>query len=308
MNDLLGDTIKATTVLRAFLGTRQGVVDVGIHVKTFQQLALKWKRIAGKMDIKSRKQFFDTNMAWFYDIHTVLVGYYISDGHKEFVQLFRSSHDRIFGSMDIKLPGVKFNKLPTMVFNEFVKGLTYFASEPVMESPVYHRSPSCGSSTLDINDKFKRIHGYSENAAVANREHVKRCYIERIIYDCIFRELLHRQDLAHLQELQRMTRLYQDMYRDSNLLQLQVSVSNYVGNPPIYPTQLKLSSGEFDPMNAAEYYCETYLKEDNGNTVRCGKYENTELYHKFQTFAKETPWLKGAHKRQPRNAFKAFTA
>ena len=139
------------------------------------------------------------------------------------VPLFRSAHDTILGSLDIKRPGSKFRRLPTKVFTEFIKGITYFATDSVRERP----------SELQIKEKFRREHGYFENSANDNREHLKTCLIERMIYNCIYEAILHKQDLAHLQELEEIS----DLFPNSNI---HVSVSHYQGTPQIYPTHLLL--------------------------------------------------------------------
>lgn len=297
MEALLAETVQAAVKLENHLGRRRGKLESVTYVNLFQQLATKWKLLAASMTMPEKKRFFDNNNALFYDIHTTLVGSVISDGHKELVPSLRGPHDKIFGSIGIKHPSRKFYHLPTKVFNAFVKGITYFATEHVTESPVYHREASCGTSSLNIEKKFKRKHGYSLGSAVTNKEHVRLCYIERQIYNQIFEEILYRQDLGHLVELKRMSRLEQDMYPAINL---RVTVSHFKGN---FPTQLRIDNGEYDPIDPNAYYAETYIKDPNGNYVRCTKYEKSQPYHKFQSFDKELPWLPGVHPTRY-NAFK----
>jgi hypothetical protein len=286
MDELLNDTVKATSQLHHFLGRRAGTFQANIHKKRLEDLAIEWKTLAANMTRKEKKQFFDSNMHLFHQIHTVLVGHFISNGHKDLVQLFRSPHDMIFGSMDIKRPGAKFRRLPTKVFTEFIKGITFFAAlrDPVRENPVYHRMSSCGTGELTIADKFRRVRGYSEESAYVNREHVRRCYIERLIYNDIYENILYVQDHGHLRELKEMERLYQDLYPTSNL---SVKVGHFEGTPRIFPTSLRITDGNT--------YTEDYRKDLNSNIVRCSKVENGQSYHKFQTFEAETPWLPGSH-------------
>lgn len=284
MDALLSDTVKATSLLHHFLGRRAGTFQADVYKKRLDGLAIQWKALAADMTRKEKRQFFDSNMHLFHQIHTTLAGHYISNGHKDLIQLFRSPHDMIFGSMDVKRPGAKFRRLPTKVFTEFIKGITFFAGDPVRENPVYHRTSSCGTGELTVADKFRRTRGYSEESGYLNREHVKRCYIERLIYNEIFENILYTQDHGHLRELKEMERLYQDLYPTSNLA---VKVGHFEGTPRIFPTSLRVTDGDM--------YTEDYRKDANSNIVRCLKVDNGQTYHKFQTFDAETPWLPGSH-------------
>lgn len=290
MDELMEDTVKAVEKLRNYLDSRRGRFEASTHADTFVKLAAKWKAAAAAKTPPEKKAFFGRYLHSFYYIHSTLVGYYISDGHIEIIPLFRASHDKIFGSFDVKRPGAKFGNLPTKVFNEFVKGISYFASEPVTESPVYHRGSSCGTKELDINAKFKRRNGYSHDTGIANMEHVRQCYIERLIYDAIYAAILHRQDVSHKVEKERMARLYTDMYPESAL---RVYVSHYAGTPPIFPTRLTITDG---PDVVHPTYEEQYFKEGGpSGVIRCSKVEKGHYFHKFQTFEKEMPWLEGPH-------------
>lgn len=284
MDELLKDTVKATTRLQQFLGRRAGTFNADHHKKVLDSLANQWKSMAVTLTRKEKNKFFDANIHLFHQIHTTLVGHYISNGHKELVQLFRSPHDIIFRSMDIKRPGAKFRRLPTKVFTEFVKGITFFSKDAVRETPVYHRLKACGTSELAIADKFRRIRGYSADSAHTNKERVRLCYIERLIYNQIFETILHTQDHGHIRELKEMERLYQDLFPSSNL---DVKVGHFEGIPRIFPTTLHVTDDE---------YIEHYHKDINSNLVRCSKKQNGQTYHKFQSFEGETPWLLGPHK------------
>jgi hypothetical protein len=69
-------------------------------------------------------------------------------------QKSRSLHDKIFTKI-LKLN----NYIPlgiTHVFEDFIKGITYFNDEieNVKKIPIYHRSASCGNSSEDFKKKY----------------------------------------------------------------------------------------------------------------------------------------------------------
>lgn len=298
MEALMAETMVAVGKLHEYLDLRKGVLESAPHVRRFESLATKLRSAASKKTTQENKVFFERNMHFFYAIHTNLAGYYIADGHKQLIPLFRGPHDKIFAGFDVKRPGAKFGNLPTKVFNEFIKGISYFATESVIESPVYHRESSCGTKELDIKAKFKRRMGYSHDAGLLNMEHVRQCYIERLIYDAIYEAVLHRQNIPHLVEKERMSRIYTDMYPGS---QLRVYISHFAGTPPIFPTRLIITDGIdlYRPNYEEEYF-------KDGGLVRCSKLENGQMFHKFQTFEKEMPWLEGRHPTR-RNIFKPLS-
>jgi len=102
----------------------------------------------------------------------------------------RSFHNKIF----IKILKTK-KYMPlgiTIVFEEFVKGITFFETE--MENkkkiPIYHRMASCGDSS--DNYKKKYLQCYNNNIPEdleIKRNHIFKCYIERLIYDNMYKEL-----------------------------------------------------------------------------------------------------------------------
>jgi hypothetical protein len=101
----------------------------------------------------------------------------------------RSIHDRVFVSkLDFK------RQIPrgtTRMFEEFIKGITFFAGEedPQQRSPIYHRLVSCGPGTQSFRNAFLMCKNEMDPA---NRDEVKmritKCYIERLIYDAIYKE------------------------------------------------------------------------------------------------------------------------
>lgn len=105
----------------------------------------------------------------------------------------RSIHDKIFTDilkMDKYIPlGI------TQVFEDFVKGITYFSNEIENKNkiPIYHRAASCGNSSEDFKKKYLQC--YKDNNELTlkiKRDHIFKCYLERLIYDKIYlNSILH---------------------------------------------------------------------------------------------------------------------
>jgi hypothetical protein len=108
-------------------------------------------------------------------------------------QRSRSIHDKIFKNI------LKIDKYMTLgitqIFEDFIKGITYFSDniENKKKMPIYHRAASCGNSSDDFQKKFMQC--YMENNEITlktKREHISKCYLERLIYDKIYLDsILH---------------------------------------------------------------------------------------------------------------------
>ncbi len=99
----------------------------------------------------------------------------------------RSFHDKIFNNI------LKMNKhVPlgvTRIFGEFVKGITFFSNQDEHKEsiPIYHRAASCGDSSNDFRKRFLQCYGdNSYNVIKEKKEHIYRCYLERLIFDNMF--------------------------------------------------------------------------------------------------------------------------
>lgn len=280
METLIAELETLSKGMRVYLRNRTGDAGADRWQQKWQAFALKWKAKVALLTPQERKDLVNAHILALHEAHKVLVGDEISHGHKMLVPLFRGPCDIIFGSLHIKRPYVKFRRIPTRVFTEFVKGITYFRTDANHEWPIYHRLNSCGSGELDVKKKFRRKQGYSNDAGMDNRARVRTCYIERLIYDKIFSAILFRQNVAHLHELQDMERLHDDLYPG---VQLQVHVGKFVGTNPTYVSIIDQNTKDE----------EIYEKEPESNIVRCSKIEGGAHFHKMQTFERATPWLPG---------------
>lgn len=129
----------------------------------------------------------------------------------------RSYHDRIFKNI--------FNfanhdpRNITHVFDEFIKGITYFEVENPTNEPVYHRLSACGDGT----DAFRRLNNQctsdlDRKAKNEIKSKIEKCYLERLIYDRLYQdtELTFDQppvqDQGHLKRLEETKKDFQSCF------------------------------------------------------------------------------------------------
>lgn len=97
----------------------------------------------------------------------------------------RSLHDKIFNKLNIS----RYVSNVTSIFEEFIKGITYFEDERENNvTPIYHRLYSCGPYE-DTHRLGNLICTDILTKAEINRRRplIERCYVERLIYDEIYK-------------------------------------------------------------------------------------------------------------------------
>ena len=153
--------------------------------------------------IHSKLNIFLKNLKWIENNHILVQGFY-DRNYDELTRIkfflaklknneSRSLHDKIF----IKI--FKMNKhVPlgiTRTFEEFIKGITYFSDEieHIHHSPIYHRAASCGTSSADFVKKYLRCFKNNIPEIIEQKQnHIYKCYIERLIYDDMFKHSFMR--------------------------------------------------------------------------------------------------------------------
>jgi hypothetical protein len=177
----------------------------------------------------------------------------------------------------VQSPTFFYNKTPSDFFNEFIKGITYFENEnPIEEDKLnYHRLKSCGSSRLKADEKF---------SSEESKQQVKKCYIERMIYDKLYEYYLHEQNTAHKHELRKMMNYYITYFP---LEDIKIEIKY---NDQREPYQLIINEKMKDKSIK-----HIYTKEWNSESVDCKlviKMNNTKRYYsKINTFQRENPWI-----------------
>ena len=141
----------------------------------------------------------------------------------------RSIHDKIFINI------LKMNKYVslgiTQVFEDFVKGITYFSNELENKKkiPIYHRAASCGNSSEDFKKKYLQCYKNKDELTLKiKREHIYKCYIERLIYDKIYlNSILHfpsglnseqlKQNNGHIFQLKERAKNFNECFLGLNI-------------------------------------------------------------------------------------------
>lgn len=97
----------------------------------------------------------------------------------------RRVHDILFTNL------LKIGKTPPMritkIFEEFVKGITYFSNETTNgEQPIYHRLASCGPRNDAFRNTFNQCTRSNKREKRILKEKIQTCFIERLIYDKLY--------------------------------------------------------------------------------------------------------------------------
>jgi len=187
--------------------------------------------------------------------------------------------------------------LPAKVFSQFIRGITLFQSDvgPHLEYPPYHRPASCGTAELNFREKFGINDQMSKSVINQRKNALRFCYIERMIFDKIYRFLLGKQEPRHLVELRNIERMYQDYFPGHEL-----TVDINMTLDTIHPSFLVV----IDTYDEGKFQIEeTYYKEqpeDPNTEVKCTRitYRNVVRMSPFlmkrdfktQSFLAEVPW------------------
>lgn len=178
----------------------------------------------------------------------------------------RNNLDSLYKKLKIDKPKHYFNHIPTMIFNQFIKGITYFENENPVETPYYHRLRSCGLKGIPLIDKFENPN---------NKYFVKKCYVERTIYNMIYMHFLHYQDIGHLRELHQVEKYYQQYFlNDPLFIHIDYDKNHY-------PYKLTINSK----------LKEVYTKHWDKEIVMCQLRIKRNHFSKINTFKNENPWV-----------------
>ena len=208
----------------------------------------------------------------------------------------RGYHDRIFG----KLLGMQ-KRLPshlTTMFYRFVQGITYFQHQMPNDTiiPIYHRLFACGPG----DDAFRRTLNQQHRADV--RARIETCYIERLIYDHMYRHLaLHfpetgasekTQDAGHLFRLDLTKRDFETCFPN---LRLEVDIRyDDMG----WPIQLILQRFVRDRLVSTEthqrtiYFNPIFGTKSYEDAIDAMRQTDRYAYFRVQRFAFRPAWRK----------------
>lgn len=175
----------------------------------------------------------------------------------------RSLHDEIF----IKI--LKCNSyIPlgiTHVFEDYIKGITYFSDELENKKkiPIYHRAASCGNSSEDFRKKYLQCYNTDIPEEIEKKkEHIFKCYLERLIYDDMFKNLTEqelKQNKGHIFQLSERAKNFNKCF---NNIELNIDIK-YKNNFPII---LDINYLKNNFLFKKEMFMKTTYIDDYGNT------------------------------------------
>jgi len=259
----------------------------GSLIKSLEILSKEFVKSCKKFTIDERDLFVTNNVAKLYKIQDTLIGkfftLYIELHYK--VNLRKIYDNIFFTGLHISKPTTIFTVLPSQILSKLIKGITYFKGE-YPEWPVYHRLVSCGNAKIDYKTKFKILESDAIKIQDSKKAALKKCYIERLIYDKIYQNTLFKQDIGHLLEVRKIEQLFQDYYPNERI-NIQIAYKEL-----IIPTFLYIETTIDDKM----YTIETYDKETNLCTkilykkLKFSSPFEVNKQMKTQTFEKEELW------------------
>ena len=213
---------------------------------------------------------------------------------------FQGFHDRIFNRL-LGLPK-KMPKKITLTFQEFIKGITYFEYQKnyANDIPIYHRLYSCGDGTeLYRNDNIICHSNITRAEKNRRKKLAERCYIERLIYDALFRyDTLHfsktgsdspTQDEGHMFRLDITRQDYESCFKGCKIA---VEIEWIDGMPCV----LKITRSKNNQVQV-ETYRKSFSYDMVGNKVyepivECEKTIEGKKFTKLQSFKRETDFKK----------------
>ena len=206
----------------------------------------------------------------------------------------RMYHDKIFTNifkLDKYIPlGI------TKIFEEFIKGITYFSDELEIRKkvPIYHRSASCGKSNADFQKKYLKCFGNNspENIQI-KKQHIFKCYVERLIYDNIYKKftLNYYSKLLNQNKHQNEGHQFQldERSKNFNSCFLGINLKINILYDGMLPYTLIISYIKDDIVIKKERYTKITLIDEIGITqyhddVVCNVFENKDIVTYVQTF------------------------
>lgn len=156
----------------------------------------------------------------------------------------------------------------TIVFENFIKGITYFSYEKENKDkiPIYYRASSCGNKKNNFRDLLKNNLINEE----IKKSHIKKCYLERLIYDDMYRQMtfhfpskLNNQELkqnkGHEYQLTERAKNYYNYYLEEDI-KIEIFYENH------FPILLIINYIKNNDIIKIERYLKTTYIDDYGNT------------------------------------------
>lgn len=211
-----------------------------------------------------------------------------------FIKELRSFHDKIFTK---HFQYKRIIPLPiTELFENFIKGITYFSNEIYDARPIYHRLYSCGPyedsyrlGNLVCTDELDK------KELARRRPLIERCYIERLIYDELWKkEALFfpsigtqesSQDSGHMFRLELTKKDYNGCFPDTDI---SINIKYNDNMPVCLVITRKIGNGVTLLTYKKNVVITSYGHRLYEDLVECEKEvttnNNTKTYFKVSTF------------------------
>jgi hypothetical protein len=127
----------------------------------------------------------------------------------------RSLHDKIYKKLNLS----RYTSHATAIFEEFIKGITFFENEKEEKAvPIYHRLYACGPYA-DTHRQGNLIctSDLSKDELKRRRPLIERCYVERLIYDEIYKYYTPTQDEGHLFRMKLTREDFESCFPDTEI-------------------------------------------------------------------------------------------
>jgi hypothetical protein len=282
---MLTHVMSAIESFRTFLETQNFPDQFALRKKQLERVMNLF--IIAPINAHQIKQVRSHHAIELYRIESTLAGEF-ADTYMNIHQKnsLRSIYDKFFAHIGVANPASAFKRVATVVFTEFVKGITFFEDELNDKAvPIYHRSVSCGVKTPPPIVRLTINNADSIENAQKKRAYLNKCYVERKIYDIIYNRVLQRQDVQHLNELQLIERLCFTQC-DVQYISVSIDFKDY------YPFILDIRYTRRNNTKSI-IYKELYTKLHGTEKVLCKLFYNDVLmFDKIQTFNKEEAWIK----------------
>ena len=238
-----------------------------------------------------KKTYVESYLGEFCVIYNVMVGEFAKIHNKSLIDKIRSGNDALMKFFEIKSQH-SFSYLPTKIFAAFCKGITFFNGDTILETPPYHRSDSCGTKALPFNEKFTINARDSPKTTGAKKSYLRKCYIERMIYNKIFENTLYRQNVQHMNELKLIERLFQD-YHPGESISIDITYERY-----IYPVNVDITT-RINTVKSAESFSKSFDNDKNyESNIHVQKivtnrqhHKQVHIYNKVQRYEQEMPYV-----------------
>ena len=224
---------------------------------------------------------------------------------RELIRIYpqlRSDHDRIFTKI-LRLE----KTIPlglTLLFQEFIKGITYFASQESSISPIYHRLESCGRGDDAFRKSFQQCHlNMTKDDRQTVKKKIETCYIERLIYNEMYMyQTLHFPQVGHEQHSQdkeHVYRLFEVTRRDFKSCFPNLDIAVKLEFEQHMPVQLTITRLLKTHKKRKRTSHEVYKKTVRHGIVpcyipivECWRRTDINTYVKTQGYVANKPWDK----------------